>query len=268
MKGRRSGGHGFMTTTYGTGASNILSASVVTLTGELVTANACQNTDIYWALRGGGSGTVGVVLSLTMAAYPEPFVNLGTVNIAARNGSSTSTNSTAWYATVARAHALLPALHDAGFQGYYVLAAPAEKGAQPPSFGLSLFNLEKDNATVQAAWRGFATALEKGFDNEQTTATASLTARVGTWSELYAALPAPGDSAGKGGGARTSRLISRKVVLEDEEALARTLERVGPGLVPQKVSGGMLLCLSSSSSFLLPAYISMRLFASPLFPSC
>jgi hypothetical protein len=31
----------------------------------LRTANACQNTDLFWALRGGGGGTFGVVIKST-----------------------------------------------------------------------------------------------------------------------------------------------------------------------------------------------------------
>jgi hypothetical protein len=37
----------------------------VTPRGEYLTANACQNTDLFWALRGGGGGTFGVVLEAT-----------------------------------------------------------------------------------------------------------------------------------------------------------------------------------------------------------
>jgi FAD/FMN-containing dehydrogenase len=36
-----------------------------------VTANAYQNTDLFFALRGGGGGTYGVVVSATLKAYPN-----------------------------------------------------------------------------------------------------------------------------------------------------------------------------------------------------
>ncbi|KDN46581.1 hypothetical protein RSAG8_04234, partial [Rhizoctonia solani AG-8 WAC10335] len=38
---------------------------VVTPDGIIRTANACQNSDLFWALRGGGGGTFGVVLEAT-----------------------------------------------------------------------------------------------------------------------------------------------------------------------------------------------------------
>ncbi|KAK1140587.1 hypothetical protein N8T08_010224 [Aspergillus melleus] len=44
---------------------------VVTAEGELVIANELQNQDLFWALRGGGGGTFGVVTSLTMPVFGE-----------------------------------------------------------------------------------------------------------------------------------------------------------------------------------------------------
>ena len=38
--------------------------------GRLVTANAKKNADLYWALKGGGMGTYGVVISATFKTYP------------------------------------------------------------------------------------------------------------------------------------------------------------------------------------------------------
>lgn len=39
--------------------------------GSFVTATAKENRDVYWMLRGGGGGTIGVVTSLTVKAYPQ-----------------------------------------------------------------------------------------------------------------------------------------------------------------------------------------------------
>ncbi|THC91445.1 hypothetical protein EYZ11_009091 [Aspergillus tanneri] len=38
--------------------------------GKIVTANEYQNTDLFWALRGGGGGTFGVVVDVTVRVYP------------------------------------------------------------------------------------------------------------------------------------------------------------------------------------------------------
>lgn len=65
------GGHGGLSNTYGLGVDRVMQFKVVTPDGKLRVANECQNTDLFWALRGGGGGTFGVVLSATMLASPS-----------------------------------------------------------------------------------------------------------------------------------------------------------------------------------------------------
>lgn len=66
------GGFGFFAKKFGTGAGNLLEAELVTANGDILTANACQNKDIFWAIRGGGGGTFGVVTKMTMKTHDLP----------------------------------------------------------------------------------------------------------------------------------------------------------------------------------------------------
>ena len=45
--------------------------------GTLRTVSACNHPELFWALRGGGGGTFGVLVSATHEVYPDPgFVGL------------------------------------------------------------------------------------------------------------------------------------------------------------------------------------------------
>ncbi|KAJ7617121.1 FAD-binding domain-containing protein [Roridomyces roridus] len=69
------GGHSMFSNVYGLGADRVLEMEVVTPRGDHLIANSCQNTDLFWALRGGGGGTFGVVLKLTTMAFPATTVS-------------------------------------------------------------------------------------------------------------------------------------------------------------------------------------------------
>ncbi|VUC29520.1 unnamed protein product [Clonostachys rosea] len=55
----------------GLAADNALEFEVVTTDGRHLTASATENSDLYWALSGGGPGNYDVVLSLTTKAYAD-----------------------------------------------------------------------------------------------------------------------------------------------------------------------------------------------------
>ncbi|HTM20195.1 MAG TPA: FAD-binding protein, partial [Kofleriaceae bacterium] len=66
------GGFGSWSKQFGTGAAGMLEAEVVTADGQVLLANDCQNQDLYWALRGGGGGTFGVVTRMTLRTHELP----------------------------------------------------------------------------------------------------------------------------------------------------------------------------------------------------
>jgi FAD/FMN-containing dehydrogenase len=81
----QSGGFGSFSRRFGTAAGNLLEAEVVTADGVVRTANACTHPDLFWALKGGGGGSFGVVTRVTLRTHPLPEtfgVVLGTVRAA------------------------------------------------------------------------------------------------------------------------------------------------------------------------------------------
>src|SRR5262249_23510556 len=57
---------------YGLAAASLLEAEIVTADGQIRIVNACQDPDLFWALKGGGGGTFGVVTRLTLATHDLP----------------------------------------------------------------------------------------------------------------------------------------------------------------------------------------------------
>lgn len=70
------GGLGNLSRAFGLSIDNLLEAEVVLASGKLVKASAQENTDLFWALRGGG-GNFGVVVSFTFKLYPVHTVYAG-----------------------------------------------------------------------------------------------------------------------------------------------------------------------------------------------
>ncbi|KAI1390081.1 uncharacterized protein F4822DRAFT_223421 [Hypoxylon trugodes] len=93
------GGHDALSSTYGLAADQILQATVVTTTGEVLMANSQSNEDLFWAIRGGGAGQYGVVTEYVMLTYPQPVDIVSTnIYLAAANLSDyhDSTINTTW----------------------------------------------------------------------------------------------------------------------------------------------------------------------------
>ncbi|KAK2604071.1 hypothetical protein N8I77_007030 [Diaporthe amygdali] len=65
------GGHGPLSSAYGLGADQTLEFDVVTVKGDRLTASRTKNSDLYYALSGGGAGNYGVVLSMTVKVHKD-----------------------------------------------------------------------------------------------------------------------------------------------------------------------------------------------------
>jgi FAD/FMN-containing dehydrogenase len=68
----QSGGFGSFSKAYGTAAAALLEAEVVTADGTVRVANACVNPELFWGLKGGGGGSLGVVTKLTLRTRELP----------------------------------------------------------------------------------------------------------------------------------------------------------------------------------------------------
>lgn len=80
-------GHSVLTNVYGLGADRAVQFTVVTPDGEVRVANECQDTDLFWALRGGGGGTYGVVLDSTHKTEAPVPMGVAQISVSSHDGT-------------------------------------------------------------------------------------------------------------------------------------------------------------------------------------
>ncbi|PYI17264.1 FAD-binding domain-containing protein [Aspergillus violaceofuscus CBS 115571] len=84
------GGHGLMANELGLGVDNVQEIQVVLANGTYATASRCQNPDLFFALRGGGGGTFGVVMEMSILVHPDRPMEVLNVSLTGLNPSSSA----------------------------------------------------------------------------------------------------------------------------------------------------------------------------------
>lgn len=103
------GGHSLLNGEGGMAADAVLEWEVITAEGKHLIATPYQNTDLYWALSGGGPGTFAFVLSMTTKVFPDSPISSGVMTF----NMSDSNNDDYWEA-IRDLWAFLPEFVDAG----------------------------------------------------------------------------------------------------------------------------------------------------------
>jgi FAD/FMN-containing dehydrogenase len=139
----QSGGFGSFSKTFGTVAAGLLEAEIVTADGAVRIANPAMNPDLFWALKGGGGGSWGVVTRATLRTHELPEFFGGVF------GSITARSDDAFRRLIARA------------LGFYGEALFNPTWGEQLVFGpdnvlkLSMLCQGLDEAAANAVWRPF-----------------------------------------------------------------------------------------------------------------
>ena len=216
------GGHGLLSPEFGLAVDNVLEMEVVTPKGEVLVVNEDNHPDLFWALRGGGGSTFGVITSFTLAAHPSPTMQSVTMVAATDPKNPRADEFIAFLA------GQVPSLLEEGFRGYGFLFI---NGTLPvPVPGLSdrwtglagAFSManKKTGAMAELLDRLNATILEK-FEG---------TAFVGSepvqeYDSFMDYYSVNFDNGTAGGGAvMVSRLIGEEALTGDSDSLVEALK--------------------------------------------
>jgi hypothetical protein len=216
------GGHGYLTGEYGMGADNFLEATVVLPNGKVIVANEYQNEDVFWAIRGGGAGTWGVVTSVTVKAYPMPNTTLWSLTLSAQNG----TTAEQWYKEVAHVFADYPRLRSAGLPGYITLS-----GA-PLMMTNAITGFEMSTDAINDIIKPLTTLLDTRKSTVQVT---SQVFPFGEWINFFNFLNLTEAVGGGQNKVSASRLLPAKSLM-DVDAVAEMLLNASPGTEKTDVS--------------------------------
>lgn len=119
------GGHSPLSNIHGLGADQTLEFTVVTTSGKVVTASPTQNSDLYWALSGGGAGTYGIVIEMVVKAYKTGVVTANMMTFSLPLTEKESKDK--FYQFLAFYHRQVSGYNDKGIYSYplYGLLGPA-----------------------------------------------------------------------------------------------------------------------------------------------
>ncbi|KAM0323137.1 hypothetical protein ACHAQA_008987 [Verticillium albo-atrum] len=218
------GGHSILSARHGLAADQVLQMEIVTPGGDILTVNERQHADLFWAIRGGGGSTFGVLTSITIKAHPSPKI------VSFMFILGTAAGAPFVWDLITLAFSQLPTWGDAGLSGYFFSSAsipspvpipggPEEVGGligitmlqdQEPDEILKHFRAL--NETVQQRWPGmtFFFAPETRFDSFI------------DWYDVYYDQGSAGNST-----YLASRLLPKDVIEGDQTALKEALETAG-----------------------------------------
>ncbi|KAJ0280295.1 hypothetical protein COL940_006270 [Colletotrichum noveboracense] len=216
------GGHSPVTRFYGLGADQVLSARVVLASGEIVTASPCNNTDLFYAIRGGGGGTYGVVTQMTVKTYPTK--NIDAIDVVIGTASTSANVSAKFIDAMTDIYSSYPYLSEVGFAGYgaWAMNSPVPIGGNFSTFYSQTFTTLGNDAAE--ATRLFKPIAEKITPLKDSGFTVSITQKAYTDYGAYYPNKSGTDATVGGVSALASRLLGKSALEGNRDQLRKAME--------------------------------------------
>ncbi|KAF2870573.1 hypothetical protein BDV95DRAFT_545515 [Massariosphaeria phaeospora] len=159
------GGHSSYTSYYGLGADQVIKIHAVTADGKLVTADAEENPDLYWAFRGGGPGTYGIVTSIIVKAFPTTPITSSSISFSTvpTRPNATAISIETFWAGLREYWRFTPKISEAGGIGYNFIRHTPIPGTDSSGFTFTT-SISVPN-TSTAAYRAFVRPLLQSLND-------------------------------------------------------------------------------------------------------
>ncbi|KAK7060233.1 hypothetical protein VNI00_000998 [Paramarasmius palmivorus] len=228
------GGHSALAPTYGLGVDNALQFTVVVASGEHLTANAYTNSDLFWALRGGGGGTFGVVTSVTYQTHETTPL---TTTILLSNFSDAGATA---HEVGSEFLKIQPSLADHGWGGYSLLTNV--------SLIAMMVNPNVSSEEANATFTPLAELMQSKSNDTQV-----FTVPFPSFYAFYQQFFTRNGQVGRNTEV-SSRLYTRELYEEEPEKMASVLLSFEDGFATNHVAGGAVSRVDPDSVGLNPAW--------------
>lgn len=131
------GGHTPLSGLYGMAADNVLSINLVTASGHFITASSTSYPDLFWALRGGGGGTYGIVTSIVIRVFPK--IPVTTSSFSFQSSAKNNVSKETFWLAVRKYYELHILFTDAGTYSFYFIFNQNETTDGELSFDMRSF---------------------------------------------------------------------------------------------------------------------------------
>ncbi|CAA7268633.1 unnamed protein product [Cyclocybe aegerita] len=231
------GGHSAFAPRHGLGVDNVIQLTIVVADGRHLTVNAYQHSDLFWALRGGGGGTYGVVTSATYQSHPEFPLTMSAIitNFSSPDiAQSVITEFISLHANLSDAQwGGYTSFSRSNFQVLYVSPNVSQEVAEAT---LAPF-VARTNTTTGGAVQTLFFALSSFY----------------TWYNAVFNAPNQGTQVGFQV-ELASRLLPYKLAKEQPAKIAKTLLSIEGGVAGNLIAGGVIRSIDPSSTGLNPSW--------------
>ncbi|WAO87413.1 FAD-binding PCMH-type domain-containing protein [Fusarium falciforme] len=225
------GGHSILAPHYGLAADNVLEMEVVTPNGDIITVNEDRHSDLFWAIRGGGGSTFGVLTSVTVMTHPSKKLTMVSFMAFTLPQAPFALDLVTW------ATSQIPYLSDSGLSGYLMATVDSPPPVPIPGLpekvaglmGKTIILDTQDTTKINKIFKPLNETIQKRWPGQVTLLV--LTQPYDSFAAWYSENFDDGQAGG------SVYLISR---LLDKDTLTKDLDALADALKPILINDGWL----------------------------